>query len=120
MRGHLALIALRHAGHRPRSVYLTDADDAYAHATAASWHMHPHCHTGEAVAHIRIERGDFPEELDLSFLAGLEVHVATERGHRRFLQICQAAQSAGASVVAGLSEGQVHIFKTATEIKEPQ
>lgn len=111
MKGHTPLIQLRHAGHRPRSVYLTDADDTYTITTAATWHMHPHCHTGEAIAHIRIERGDFPEELDLAFLQGLECHVSSARGDRRFLQLFHAVSQAGASAVAGLSEGHVHVFK---------
>lgn len=111
MRGHEQLIALRLAGKRPRSVYLTDADDTYTITTAATWHMRPHCHTGEAIAHIRIERADVPEELNLTCLQGLECHVSSERGDARFLRIFHAVSDAGASAVAGLSEGQVHVFK---------
>lgn len=116
MKGHDQLIAMRRAGKRPRAVYLTDADDTYTIAMAATWHMRPHCHTGEAIAHIRIERTDLAAELPLGFLCGLECHVSSERGDSRFLRLFQAVSDAGASAVAGLSEGQVHVFKpTATE-----
>lgn len=117
MNGHQELIAMRRAGVQPRSVHLTDSDDTYALATAATWHMHPHCHTGEAVAHIRIERDDLPEELNLFCLKGLECHVASDRGDARFLRLFQAVCDAGASAVAGLSDGEVHVFKFNEESK---
>lgn len=118
MNGHQKLLAMRAATRQPTAVYLTDSDDAYAIATAATWHMNPHCHSGEYFAHIRVERQDLPEDLDLRCVRGLSCHVASDRGHARFLRISQACLDAGATVVAGLSEGQVHVFKqpaTATE-----
>lgn len=111
MNGHKELIAMRRAGVQPRSVYLTDSDDAYSIATASTWHWHPHCKTGEAVAHVRIERADMPEELELHFLKGLECHVSSDRSDSRFLRIFQAVCDAGAAAVAGVSAGQVHVFK---------
>lgn len=111
MNGHKELVAMRRAGVQPRSVYLTDSDDAYTIATAATWHWHPHCQTGEAVAHIRIERTDLPEELNLHCLAGLECHVSSSRSDDRFMRIFQAVCDAGASAVAGVSAGEVHLFK---------
>lgn len=114
MKGHEELVKMRRAGLRPRSVYLTDADDTYTITTAATWHMNPHCHTGEAIAHIRIERADIPAELPLEFLSGLECHISSERGDRRFLQLFQAVSDAGACAVAGLSEGKVHVYKPTT------
>jgi hypothetical protein len=116
MNGHQQLLAMRAAGKEPTAVYLTDSNDAYACATAASWHMHPHCHTGEFFAHIRIDRTDLPEDLDLRCIRGLMCHIASDHGDARFLRLFQACVDAGASAVAGLSEGQVHVFKpTATE-----
>ena len=111
MNGHQELIAMRRAGVQPRSVYVTDADDTYTLATAGTWHMNPHCHTGEAVAHIRIERTDLPEELNLACLKGLECHVSSDRSDSRFLRLFQAVCDAGASAVAGVSAGEVHVFK---------
>jgi hypothetical protein len=116
MNGTQPLLAMRAAGKQPTAVYLTDSDDAYAIATAATWHMNPHCQTGEYFAHFRIERQDLPEDLDLRCVRGLMCHVSSDRGAHRFHRLFQACADAGASAVAGLSEGQVHVFKpTATE-----
>lgn len=111
MNGQKRLIAMRAAGKEPTAVYLTDSDDTYAVATAATWHMNPHCHTGEYFAHLRIERFDLPEELDLRCVKGLMCHVSSDRGDARFLRIYQACIDAGSSAVAGLSEGHVHVYK---------
>lgn len=116
MKGHDRLIAERRAGTKIHSVWITDSDDAYAHATAATWHMNPHHKTGEIFAHLRIEASDLPEALDLVGVKGLQCHVASDRGDARFLRLFQAVCDAGACAVAGLSEGHVHVFKpTATE-----
>lgn len=115
MKGHEHLVQLRREGRKPHSVWITDSDDYYTKQTAAEWDVRPST-SGKLFAHIRIEASDLPEELELHFLKGLQCHVASDRGDTRFLRLFQAACDAGASAVAGLSAGEVHVFKP-TEAK---
>jgi hypothetical protein len=110
MKGHENLIQLRREGRVPHSVWITDSDDHYSRETASEWDIRPST-AGKLFAHIRIEALDTPEELDLLCLRGLECHVSSDRGDSRFLRLFQAACDAGASAVAGLSAGEVHVFK---------
>lgn len=106
MTGHEDIIAMRRAGRRPGSVWITDSDDEYSRRTARDWRHH-RAVNGHQAAHIRLTAEDIPGALDLRCLRGLQVHISTDRGPARFDQLLEACRKADSRAVAGLKGGVV-------------
>lgn len=111
MNGDKDLFMLRRAGILPVGVWITDSDDDYARTTAREWLGRGTQPGGIKAAHLRLPADDIPAALDLRCLAGLDCHIASDRGPERFHRIFEAVKDAGARRVIGVSDGEVHFYQ---------
>lgn len=96
---------------QPRAVWITDSDDDYSRTTARDWPLERNAKDGKVHAHLRLDADDIPAALDLRCLAGLECHIASDRGTERFSRVFDAVKEAGASVIVGVCDGEVKLHR---------
>ena len=98
MTGHEPLIDMRKAGQRPEAVFLDD----FANPMAKDWH-NPGQRFGQSwpmdYPHIELAPNDNPRNLDLRFVVGLQVHIASAQ-EGRAKALFERAKQCGAAVVA--------------------
>lgn len=95
MRGHEPLLAMRRQGKlSSRNVCVCDGDLEIDIYLANRWHEVPSSATGLYEPHVVIEEKDIPENLDLRFCIGLNVHLTAYRGEERAQRLFKALREA--------------------------
>ena len=111
MTGHENIVVMRRQGFKPAAVWVTDTDARLCMQAAKDWHLYPAAKTGEFMPEVVISAADVPEQLDLRFLVGLQVHASSHRSEERARRIFDSIRAHHPAALAAVLHGKTEIFR---------